>query len=69
MNPESERRDVADPPAYYTAEPEAVAHVAEREGIDLVVLFGSAARGRLRAESDLDIAVRFVNGQPGFEQE
>jgi predicted nucleotidyltransferase len=69
MRRHREQRDAADPRAYYTAQPEAVAAVAEREGIDLVVLFGSAARGRLRAESDLDIAVRFVNGWPGFEAE
>src|SRR5437870_12417858 len=69
MNLQRERRDVVDPVAYYTAQPEAVAAVARREGIDLVVLFGSAARGRLRAESDLDIAVRFVNGRPEFATE
>jgi predicted nucleotidyltransferase len=64
-----ERRDVADPVAYYTAQPEAVADVARREGIDLVVLFGSAAHGRLRAESDLDVAVRFLSGRPDFATE
>jgi predicted nucleotidyltransferase len=46
-----------------------VAAVAQRCGIDLVVLFGSVARGRQRAGSDLDIAVRFVAGRPGFEAE
>jgi uncharacterized protein len=69
MRTQREPRDAADPIAYYTAQPEAVAAVALREGIDLVVLFGSAARGRLRAESDLDIAVRFVTGRPSFEVE
>jgi len=69
MRTRREQRDAADPRAYYTAQPEAVAAVAQREGIDLVVLFGSAARGRLRAESDLDIAVRFASGRPGFETE
>src|SRR5438067_8862570 len=69
MRTSREQRDTADSPAYYTAQPEAVAAVAQREGIDLVVLVGSAARGRLRAESDLDIAVRFVNGRPEFEAE
>jgi predicted nucleotidyltransferase len=69
MRRTTERRDVADPVAYYTAQPEAVAAVAQRENIDLVVLFGSAARGRLRAESDLDVAVRFVNGKPDFATE
>lgn len=69
MRNQRQQADAADPRAYYTAQPEAVTAVAQREGIDLVVLFGSAARGRLRAESDLDIAVRFVNGRPGFEAE
>jgi predicted nucleotidyltransferase len=58
-----------DTPEYYTTHSEAVAAVAERAGIDLVVLFGSAARGRLRRESDLDTAVRFAHGKPGFETE
>jgi len=69
MKSQRERRDVMDPVAYYTAQPEAVADIAQREGIDLVVLFGSAARGRLRGESDLDIAVRFLTGRPDFETE
>lgn len=69
MRDQRERRDAADPVAYYTAQPEAVAEVAERAGIDLIVLFGSAARGRLRAESDVDIAVRFKGGRPGFDAE
>ncbi len=69
MKRRREQQDTADPGAYYTARPEAVAAVAQREGIDLVVLFGSAARGRPRAESDLDIAARFVNGRPAFETE
>jgi predicted nucleotidyltransferase len=63
------QRDVADPVQYYQAHPRAVAEIAEREGIDLVVLFGSAVRGRLRSESDVDIAVRFAGGRPGFEVE
>src|SRR5438105_14748157 len=69
MKRRREQQDTADPVAYYTARSDAVAAVAEREGIDLVVLFGSAARGRLRAESDLDIAVRFAAGRPDFETE
>jgi predicted nucleotidyltransferase len=64
-----EQRDTADPVAYYTAQPGAVAAVAQREGMELIVLFDSAAQGRLRSESDLDIAVRFANGWPGFEAE
>lgn len=63
------KRDVADPKSYYTAQTEAVAAVAQASGIDLVILFGSAARGRLKAESDVDIAVRFAAGRPGFEAE
>jgi predicted nucleotidyltransferase len=69
MNPQPSRRDTADPVAYYTANPGAVAAIAEREAIDLVALFGSAARGRLRTESDLDVAVHFRNGRPDFETE
>jgi predicted nucleotidyltransferase len=53
----------------YLRSPEAIAAVAERWGIDLVVLFGSVARGRHRADSDVDIAVRFVAGRPGFPTE
>lgn len=67
INPE--RRHETDTPEYYTARSEAVADVARRAGIDLIVLFGSAVRGRLRRESDVDIAVRFVQGRPGFEAE
>jgi predicted nucleotidyltransferase len=59
----------AETPDFYTAHPEAVAAVAQRADIDLVVLFGSAARGRLCPDSDVDIAVRFVQGKPGFETE
>jgi predicted nucleotidyltransferase len=59
----------AETPDYYTAQSQAVAAVAKRAGIDLVILFGSVARGRMHAESDLDIAVRFVQGKPGFETE
>jgi predicted nucleotidyltransferase len=69
MRTQQEQRDAAEPLAYYTAQPEAIAAVAQREGIDLVVLFGSAARARLRARSDLDIAVRFATGRPAFEAE
>lgn len=63
------KRDAADPRAYYTAHAEAVAAVAQAAGVELVVLFGSAVRGRLKSDSDLDIAVRFQRGRPGFESE
>jgi uncharacterized protein YutE (UPF0331/DUF86 family)/predicted nucleotidyltransferase len=63
------QNDREDPPGYYRSRAGAVAEVASRAGIDLVVLFGSAARGRLRTESDLDVAVRFVGERPGFEAE
>jgi predicted nucleotidyltransferase len=65
----SRRQQKADTPEYYTSRSVAVAAVAERAGLDLVVLFGSAARGQLRPESDVDIAVRFTQGKPGFEAE
>ena len=56
-------------PAFYAAHSKAVAAVAEQEGIDLVVLFGSVTQGRQRRGSDVDIAVRFAHGKPGFEAE
>ncbi|OHA25963.1 MAG: hypothetical protein A3C06_01930 [Candidatus Taylorbacteria bacterium RIFCSPHIGHO2_02_FULL_46_13] len=34
-----------------------IAEIAEKHGLDLVVLFGSSARGTHRAGSDIDIAV------------
>ena len=39
------------------------AAVATRSGVRLVYLFGSAARGRLRPGSDVDVAVRFSHRQ------
>jgi predicted nucleotidyltransferase len=39
---------------------EALRKAAEAHGLDLVVLFGSTAKGRRRASSDLDVAVRFA---------
>jgi predicted nucleotidyltransferase len=39
-----------------------VAEVARRRGVDLVVLFGSVARGRAHARSDVDVAVRLRGG-------
>jgi predicted nucleotidyltransferase len=39
--------------------------LAAREGIAFAVLFGSAARGALRASSDVDLAARFAEGVRG----
>jgi predicted nucleotidyltransferase len=39
--------------------------LAAQEGIAFAVLFGSAARGALRASSDIDLAVRFVEDARG----
>ncbi|HEY8208943.1 MAG TPA: nucleotidyltransferase domain-containing protein [Myxococcaceae bacterium] len=39
--------------------------LAAQEGIAFAVLFGSAARGALRASSDIDLAVRFSGDAPG----
>lgn len=39
--------------------------LAAQEGIAFAVLFGSAARGALRASSDIDLAVRFSEGVGG----
>jgi len=69
LRTEDEMGDRIDTPEYYATHREAVAAVAERAGIDLVVLFGSVAQGRLRRESDVDIAVRFIEGKPEFEAE
>jgi predicted nucleotidyltransferase len=63
------QRPEADTPEYYTARSEAVAAVAQRAGINLVVLFGSVIRGRVHRESDVDIGVRFTGGRPEFETE
>ncbi len=62
-------RDGLDPVCYYLSRVSEVAAVAEKEAIDLIVLFGSAARNRLGRESDVDVAVRFRHGRPGFEVE
>ena len=35
----------------------AIAWLAQRDGLRLALLFGSAARGELRPDSDLDVAV------------
>jgi predicted nucleotidyltransferase len=39
-----------------------IATLAVRRGLDLVVLFGSAARGRIHPHSDVDLAVRRAHG-------
>lgn len=41
---------------------QAVAEVARAHGLDLVVLFGSRAKGHARPDSDADIAVRSRDG-------
>lgn len=38
--------------------------IARRYSLDLVVLFGSQAKGRAHRASDVDVAVRFRPGQP-----
>lgn len=43
-----------------------VAAVAAKHGLKLVVLFGSAAAGTERADSDVDIAVKFGAGDCGL---
>jgi hypothetical protein len=43
---------------------QALAKVAVEHGLDLVVLFGSTARGRRRERSDLDVAIRFAGPRP-----
>jgi uncharacterized protein len=35
-----------------------------RDDVELAVLFGSAAQGRLHATSDIDVAVRWTAGEP-----
>jgi predicted nucleotidyltransferase len=42
-------------------DPGALPALLERHGVQLLVLFGSTARGRRRPGSDLDLAVRFVD--------
>jgi predicted nucleotidyltransferase len=43
---------------------QALAKVAMEHGLDLVVLFGSTARGRRREGSDLDVGIRFAGPRP-----
>ncbi|OGP76176.1 MAG: hypothetical protein A2Z13_04430 [Deltaproteobacteria bacterium RBG_16_64_85] len=40
----------------------AIGDVARRHGLSLVLLFGSAAAGTARPDSDIDIAVKFRDG-------
>lgn len=42
---------------------EKIAGLCEKEGIDLVVLFGSHARGVERPTSDLDLAIQMEKGR------
>lgn len=42
---------------------ELIACLAAQPGIAAAILFGSAAAGRLRPESDLDLALLFDYGQ------
>jgi uncharacterized protein len=43
---------------------QAIGAVAREHGLDLIVLFGSTARGRRREGSDMDIAIRFAGPGP-----
>jgi predicted nucleotidyltransferase len=52
--------DVLHLPEIASLDREALAAVAQTHGLDLVVLFGSTARGQRRPASDLDIAVHFA---------
>ncbi len=45
-----------------------IAEIAENFGISLVVLFGSVAAGTDRPDSDVDIGVRFKDGDPGISR-
>jgi predicted nucleotidyltransferase len=45
-----------------------VASLAEKHRFRMVLLFGSAVSGREHARSDLDIAVLFGAGDPGFRE-
>ena len=45
-----------------------IAEIAERFGLSLVVLFGSVAAGSDRPDSDIDIGVRFKDGDPGLSR-
>lgn len=40
--------------------------MARKRGLSLVMLFGSVAANASRPDSDIDIAVKFVDGDPGL---
>jgi len=40
--------------------------MARKRGLSLVVLFGSVSAGAARPDSDIDIAVKFGDGDPGL---
>ena len=42
--------------------------MAQKRGLSLVVLFGSVAADAARPDSDIDIAVKFVGGDPELLQ-
>ncbi len=45
-----------------------IAEIAERFDLSLVVLFGSVAAGADRPDSDIDIGIRFKDGDPGLSR-
>lgn len=45
-----------------------VGEIARRHGLSLVLLFGSAAAGNPRQDSDIDIAVKFRDGDVGLRR-
>ena len=44
----------------YRADREKLAEIAQKYGLDLIVIFGSQVQGRAVPGSDVDVAVRFV---------
>ena len=45
-----------------------VGDIARRHGLSLVLLFGSAAAGNARQDSDIDIAIKFRDGDVGLRR-
>jgi predicted nucleotidyltransferase len=43
-----------------------IADIARKRGLSLVVLFGSVAASAAHPDSDMDIAVKFGDGDPGL---